>query len=85
MKLIYRGSVLCLLGVVLVAQIGLRGGINAETPEYLQSYEALYQKDPKQAAIAWFEEAGFGLFIHFGLYAILGRGEWGHAARKKYL
>jgi alpha-L-fucosidase len=24
----------------------------------------------------WFREARFGMFIHFGLYAVLGRGEW---------
>lgn len=24
----------------------------------------------------WFPEARFGMFIHFGLYALLGRGEW---------
>lgn len=26
--------------------------------------------------IRWFEEARFGMFIHWGLYSILGRGEW---------
>ncbi|MDR0976305.1 MAG: alpha-L-fucosidase [Prevotellaceae bacterium] len=25
---------------------------------------------------AWFEEARFGLFVHFGPYAVLGAGEW---------
>ncbi len=25
---------------------------------------------------AWFPEARYGLFIHFGLYSLLGRGEW---------
>lgn len=25
---------------------------------------------------AWFEKARFGMFIHWGLYSILGRGEW---------
>ncbi len=25
---------------------------------------------------AWFREARFGMFIHWGLYSILGRGEW---------
>jgi len=24
----------------------------------------------------WFHEARFGMFVHFGLYSILGRGEW---------
>lgn len=28
------------------------------------------------ARIQWWRDAKFGMFIHFGLYAILGRGEW---------
>jgi len=31
------------------------------------------KKDP---SIRWFDEARFGMFIHFGIYALLGRGEW---------
>jgi len=30
-------------------------------------------RDPK---LAWFREARFGMFVHFGVYALLGRGEW---------
>ncbi len=30
-------------------------------------------KDPK---LRWFRESRFGMFIHFGLYALLERGEW---------
>ena len=30
----------------------------------------------KAARLAWWREARFGMFIHFGLYAIPGRGEW---------
>jgi alpha-L-fucosidase len=26
--------------------------------------------------LAWFHEARFGMFIHWGLYSLLGRGEW---------
>ena len=26
--------------------------------------------------INWFKEARFGLFLHFGLYAVPARGEW---------
>ncbi len=32
--------------------------------------------DDRQRRLAWFKEAHFGIFIHWGLYAILGRGEW---------
>jgi len=31
------------------------------------------QFDPK---LEWFRQARFGMFVHFGLYALLGRGEW---------
>ena len=26
--------------------------------------------------LKWWNEARFGMFIHWGLYSILGRGEW---------
>ena len=26
--------------------------------------------------LAWFNQARFGMFIHWGLYSLLGRGEW---------
>ncbi|MCK5805244.1 MAG: alpha-L-fucosidase [Lentisphaeria bacterium] len=29
-----------------------------------------------QATIEWFRENKFGLFIHWGIYALIGRGEW---------
>lgn len=53
-------------------------GSGAETapPAYLRGYETLFARDPRAAARAWFKEARFGLFMHFGLYSLLGRGEW---------
>ena len=36
----------------------------------------MYATDPKAAALAWFREAKFGLFMHYGLYSLLERGEW---------
>jgi alpha-L-fucosidase len=32
--------------------------------------------DPRMAARDWFAEAKFGLFMHYGLYSLLGRHEW---------
>lgn len=46
------------------------------TPAHLTGYEEAYAADPGQAALRWFREAKFGLFIHYGLYSLLGRGEW---------
>jgi alpha-L-fucosidase len=45
-------------------------------PSYLKDYAELYRRDPRQAARAWFAGAEFGLFMHYGLYSLLGRGEW---------
>lgn len=48
----------------------------AAVPEYLRGYEAGYARDPRGAALKWFREARFGLFIHYGLFSLLGKGEW---------
>jgi alpha-L-fucosidase len=45
-------------------------------PRYLAGYERLYQQEPRAAARAWFREARYGLFLHYGLYSLLGRHEW---------
>lgn len=47
-----------------------------EVPSYLKGYENLYRQNPRAAALQWFREARFGLFIHYGLYSLLGRHEW---------
>ena len=33
-------------------------------------------KEARQKRIQWFQEARFGMFIHWGLYAIPARSEW---------
>ncbi|MBK8778048.1 MAG: alpha-L-fucosidase [Saprospiraceae bacterium] len=48
----------------------------AQVPRYLSNYKSLYQIDPRAANKQWFEDAHFGLFIHYGLYSQLGKGEW---------
>jgi alpha-L-fucosidase len=45
-------------------------------PSYLSDYTHLFQRDPHAAALAWFKDARFGLFMHYGLYSLLGRHEW---------
>jgi alpha-L-fucosidase len=49
---------------------------NVSVPAYLKGYEPLYAQSPRQAALAWFRDAKFGLFMHYGLYSLLGRHEW---------
>lgn len=63
-------------GGALAMQQNLFGDEKLSVPSYLTGYEALYAKDPKAAAIQYFRDAKFGLFIHYGLYSLLGRGEW---------
>ncbi|MBT3376294.1 MAG: alpha-L-fucosidase precursor [Lentisphaerae bacterium] len=45
-------------------------------PSFLSGYETLYAESPRAATLAWFREAQFGLFIHYGLYSLLEKGEW---------
>ncbi|MDP3073030.1 MAG: alpha-L-fucosidase [Opitutaceae bacterium] len=46
-------------------------------PGYLRGYEAAYATHPRAAAIQWFRDAKFGLFLHYGLYSLEARDtEW---------
>ena len=45
-------------------------------PNYLKGYEDLYEQHPRSAALKWFTDAKYGLFLHYGLYSLLGRHEW---------
>ena len=45
-------------------------------PSYLSDYTDLYPTDPHAAALAWFADAKFGLFMHYGIYSLVGRHEW---------
>ena len=47
-----------------------------DVPSYLKDVADQYKKDPRKAAIDWFSKAEFGLFLHYGLYSLLGRHEW---------
>ena len=58
--------------LVLMSTINL----NAQIPSYLSDYKNSYVKDPREANKEWFKQAQFGLFIHYGLYSQLGKGEW---------
>ncbi len=47
-----------------------------EFPKFLSGYEELYVKNPRTAALQWFTDADFGLFLHYGVYSQLKHGEW---------
>ncbi len=43
----------------------------------MSSLEVLTEAPPPyEERLKWFHEARFGMFIHWGLYSLLGRGEW---------
>jgi len=64
-------SVFFLLALILSA-------CNSSTnfPSYLSTYSEHYQEDPRQANLEWFKQAEYGMFIHYGLYSLLEKGEW---------
>lgn len=47
-----------------------------DIPPWLKGYEKQFNENPRSAALEWFREAKFGLFIHYGLYSLTGKGEW---------
>lgn len=53
---------------------GKNSAMNA--PNYLSDYSDLYATDPRAANLAWFRDAKWGLFLHYGLYSQLRQGEW---------
>ncbi len=47
-----------------------------QVPAYLNDYKKEYVKNPREVNLHWFNDAKFGMFIHYGLYSQLGKGEW---------
>lgn len=47
-----------------------------EIPRYLSGYETVFKQSPRAANLKWFQDARFGMFIHYGLYSLLEKGEW---------
>ncbi len=49
---------------------------NSKVPFWLIDRKEEYLMNPRQTALNWFRQAGFGMFVHYGLYSLLGRQEW---------
>ncbi len=65
---------------VLLTVWGCQGDIrlpvcNAHVPSYLNGYERLYAEDPHKAAMQWFKNAKFGLFVHYALASLCEQGK----------
>ena len=67
--------IICLLGVL--AEVCAQESTWREMPYFLKGYEKQYKKSPKEAALSWFKDARFGLFVHWGPASLYGQGEWG--------
>lgn len=65
----------CLI-ILLAGLLSLACDRPAEVPSYLEEYAEEYAEDPRAANLEWFTDAGYGMFIHYGLYSLLERGEW---------
>lgn len=65
----FKGSLIIVLLLATIMQGCLQK--KTEVPSYLKEYEELYARNPREAALQWFEEAEFGMFIHYGLYSLL--------------
>ena len=41
-------------------------------PPHLKNYAKLYRQNPRQASVKWFNEARFGMMVHYGLTSVIG-------------
>lgn len=59
-------------GLILLPELGCSSSV----PSFLSGRAELYRQNPRHATLEWFKSAKFGLFMHYGLYSLLGNGEW---------
>ena len=71
-----RKAVIFLLSLIMVLRLQGQEQTWREIPYFLKGYEALYEESPQKAALSWFKDARFGLFIHWRPAALYGKGEW---------
>ena len=63
--------------ILLTLAMGIHACNNGpDAPSYLGNYEDAFNTDPRAANLEWFQEAKYGMFIHYGLYSQLEKGEW---------
>ena len=63
--------------ILLILFLGLQASNSGpDVPTYLAEYESSFRAYPRQANLEWFQEAKYGMFIHYGLYSLLEKGEW---------
>ena len=42
------------------------------------------KRQTRAEVIEWFKDVKFGMFIHWGVYALLGKGEWIRTVDQRY-
>jgi len=70
-----RSALTACAGLLLAAAVGSTPAAMAATDAPAQAQAQAADGDAA-ARIAWWRKARFGMFIHWGLYAIPGKGEW---------
>ncbi len=53
----------------------------SQVPSYLKDFSKEYKQNPREANLNWFKDAGFGMFIHYGLFSLT-EGYWGETHSK---
>jgi alpha-L-fucosidase len=61
---------------VLIIFLLVHFSVKSQVPAYLNNYMEEYRQNPRAANLQWFKDVRFGMFIHYGLYSQLGKGEW---------
>ncbi len=60
----------------LVVGLALAAFAAAAAAQTARAQQAAPAESPNAAARRWFEDAKFGMFVHWGVYSLLGKGEW---------
>lgn len=63
-----------MLWILLIGMMACNSG--PAVPGYLADRADIFKEDPRKANLEWFKQASYGMFIHYGLYSQLERGEW---------
>ena len=51
-----------------IQNLSAQEAITREIPYFLKKHQSDYEKSPRKAALAWFEDARLGMFIHWGVW-----------------
>jgi len=63
--------------IVLILFLGIQSCTkDSGVPTYLADNEKAFKANPRQTNLQWFQDAKYGMFIHYGLYSLLEKGEW---------